>query len=158
MAIGRDNNALHATAATVEARFATALGLDGLRRDGAAAPVDDLINRAATRANVLALRATARAMRASATEGDLVLLAWKALAEQAAKAVDEIGQQLGCVQDAEDIPLDVIEAIGGAVARMSENCAAICAATTAAYPDMRPYPNLVREIRWQAGLSAVPPE
>jgi hypothetical protein len=157
MAAGCDHNALHATAAAVEARSAAALCLDALRRDAVASSVGELVNRAARQANLLALKATIRAMRGEA-EGDLVLLAWKALAEQAAKAVDEIHRQLAGVQDAADMPLDAAEAICVAVERMSENCAAICAATTAAYRDMRPYSNLAEEIRWQAGLSAVPPE
>jgi methyl-accepting chemotaxis protein len=133
----------------------------GKLAEPAASRIGELITTLARQTSLLALKATIEAMRAGEAEAAFAVLAWKALAEQTAKACTEISQQIVGIDDVADLSLDAVKAISGAVERMLESCSLIaCAANEqggAAREISRSicaYRNLVREIRWQAGLSA----
>jgi methyl-accepting chemotaxis protein len=133
----------------------------GKLTEPATSRIGELITMLARQTSLLALKATIEAMRVGEAEAAFAVLAWKALAEQTAKTCAEISQQIVGIHDVANLSLDVIEAISGAVERMLESCSLIaCAANEQGgaaaeiYRNVRAYQNLVREIRWQAGLSA----
>jgi methyl-accepting chemotaxis protein len=92
--------------------------------------VVELINTIASQTNLLALNATIEAARAGdAGRGFAVVAAEvKQLAEQTAKATDQISQQIGGIQTATDQSVSAIREIGDTIGRMSEIAAAIASA------------------------------
>ena len=133
----------------------------GRLTEPAASRIGELITILARQTSLLALKATIEAMRAGEAEAAFAVLAWKALAEQTAKACTEISQQIVGIHDVANLSLDAVKAISGAVERMFESCSLIaCAANEQGGAareisrNVSAYQNLVREIRWQAGLSA----
>jgi methyl-accepting chemotaxis protein len=92
--------------------------------------VIELINSIAGQTNLLALNATIEAARAGdAGRGFAVVAAEvKALAEQTAKATDEIGQQISGIQSATEESVGAIREISGTIEKLSEISSAIAAA------------------------------
>ena len=92
--------------------------------------VIELINSIAGQTNLLALNATIEAARAGdAGRGFAVVAAEvKALAEQTARATDEIGQQISGIQSATEESVGAIREISGTIEKLSEISSAIAAA------------------------------
>jgi len=92
--------------------------------------VVDLIQSIAGQTNLLALNATIEAARAgSAGKGFAVVAAEvKTLAEQTAKATDEIGQQITDIQSATQDSVAAIKEIGATIAKISEISSTIASA------------------------------
>jgi methyl-accepting chemotaxis protein len=133
----------------------------GKLTEPAASRIGELITALARQTSLLALKATIEAMRAGEAEAGFAVLAWRALAEQTAKACTEISQEIAGIEDVGNLSLDVVKAISGTVEWMLASCSLIaCAANEQGgaareiYRNVCAYQNLVREIRWQAGLSA----
>ncbi len=99
----------------------------------AAARIDDvvvLINTIAGQTNLLALNATIEAARAGEAGRGFAVVASevKALAQQTAKATDEIGLQIRGIQAATQELVDAIGEISGTIEKLSEVSSAIAAA------------------------------
>ncbi len=92
--------------------------------------VVDLIQSIAGQTNLLALNATIEAARAgSAGKGFAVVAAEvKSLAEQTAKATDEISQQIADIQSATQDSVSAIKEIGATIGKISEISSAIASA------------------------------
>jgi methyl-accepting chemotaxis protein len=92
--------------------------------------VVELINSIASQTNLLALNATIEAARAGEAGRGFAVVASevKALAEQTAKATEQISQQVGGIQTATDQSVVSIREIGTTIARMSEIAETIAAA------------------------------
>jgi methyl-accepting chemotaxis protein len=92
--------------------------------------VVNLINEIASQTNLLALNATIEAARAGdAGKGFAVVAAEvKTLANQTAKATDEIGDQVGAIQGATSEAVKAIQAITTTIGRISEICNGIASA------------------------------
>jgi len=92
--------------------------------------VVELISSIAGQTNLLALNATIEAARAGAAGRGFAVVASevKALAEQTAKATDEIGQQISGIQAATKESVGAIKEISGTIERLSEISSTIAAA------------------------------
>ncbi|MDU6140843.1 methyl-accepting chemotaxis protein, partial [Bradyrhizobium sp.] len=92
--------------------------------------VVELINTIAGQTNLLALNATIEAARAGDAGRGFAVVASevKALAEQTAKATDEIGQQVSGIQAATQESVGAIKAISTTIEKLSEISSAIAAA------------------------------
>jgi methyl-accepting chemotaxis protein len=89
-----------------------------------------LINSIASQTNLLALNATIEAARAGEAGRGFAVVASevKALAQQTAKATDEIGLQISGIQAATKESVDAIGEISGTIERLSQISSAIAAA------------------------------
>lgn len=119
-----------ASSATDEARRTDAL-VHGLT--DAAAKIGDvvkLIKDIAAQTNLLALNATIEAARAGDAGKGFAVVAGevKSLANQTAKATEEISQQISGVQSATQEAVTAIKGIGGTIAQINEIAASIAAA------------------------------
>ena len=92
--------------------------------------VVDLINDIASQTNLLALNATIEAARAGdAGKGFAVVASEvKSLATQTAKATEEIGNQIGTMQNVTQEAVGAIKSIGGIIGEISEISTAIASA------------------------------
>jgi methyl-accepting chemotaxis protein len=89
-----------------------------------------LINDIAERTNLLALNATIEAARAGEAGKGFAVVAGevKSLANQTAKATEEISQQIGDMQNATTETVKAIENVRGSIDRISEVCSSIASA------------------------------
>ena len=128
-----DQSEVGASAAIAQANFIETLSAasseleasTGKLTETAASRIGELINIIAGQTSRLALKATIEAMHAGEAESGFAVLAWKALAEQTAKAIAEISQQISGIQDAASLSLDAVKAISGTIERMLQSCSLI---------------------------------
>ncbi len=92
--------------------------------------VVSLIQNIASQTNLLALNATIEAARAGEAGRGFAVVASevKALANQTAKATEDISTQIAAIQDETGLAVDAIKAIGGTIRQMNEIASAIAAA------------------------------
>ena len=92
--------------------------------------VVSLIQDIASQTNLLALNATIEAARAGEAGRGFAVVASevKALANQTAKATEEISTQIAAIQGETGLAVDAIKAIGGTIRKMNEIASAIAAA------------------------------
>ena len=91
--------------------------------------VVNLINDIAAQTNLLALNATIEAARAGEAGKGFAVVASevKSLANQTAKATEEIGTQIGAIQGSTDEAVQAIQGIGSTIAQVNEIASAIAA-------------------------------
>ncbi|MCX8134227.1 MAG: methyl-accepting chemotaxis protein [Roseococcus sp.] len=118
----------------VDAAVAESQRTDGLVRELAAGAariteVVTLIRQIAAQTNLLALNATIEAARAGEAGKGFAVVAGevKTLAEQTAKATEEIGAQIGQIQTATKDAVEAIRGLAGTVGKVSEISNAIAA-------------------------------
>jgi methyl-accepting chemotaxis protein len=89
-----------------------------------------LIQNIASQTNLLALNATIEAARAGDAGRGFAVVASevKALANQTAKATEDISTQIAAIQGETGLAVDAIKAIGGTIRKMNEIASAIAAA------------------------------
>jgi methyl-accepting chemotaxis protein len=92
--------------------------------------VVSLIQNIASQTNLLALNATIEAARAGEAGRGFAVVASevKALANQTAKATEDISTQIAAIQGETGLAVDAIKAIGGTIRKMNEIASAIAAA------------------------------
>jgi methyl-accepting chemotaxis protein len=89
-----------------------------------------LINNIASQTNLLALNATIEAARAGESGKGFAVVASevKILANQTAKATDEISSQITAIQDATKVSVQSIQGVNDRISKVSATAAAIAAA------------------------------
>jgi methyl-accepting chemotaxis protein len=119
-----------ATGAVGQARSTTERVSDLSKAAGRIGDVVELINTIASQTNLLALNATIEAARAGDAGRGFAVVASevKALAEQTAKATDEIDKQISGIQAATQDSVNAIREISGTIEKLAEVSAAIAAA------------------------------
>jgi methyl-accepting chemotaxis protein len=116
--------------AVAQARKTDARILELSNSAGRIGDVVKLITEIAAQTNLLALNATIEAARAGEAGKGFAIVAQevKALANQTAKATDEIGMQISAMQTATQDSVTAIKEIGVTIGRISEIAGAIAAA------------------------------
>ena len=125
------NQSTHIAGAAVEEARRTDAMVQGLAEAaGKIGQVVKLINDIASQTNLLALNATIEAARAGDAGKGFAVVAGevKNLANQTAKATDEISAQIAAVQTATKDAVGAIQGIGGTISKISEIASAIAAA------------------------------
>ncbi|AVM74710.1 methyl-accepting chemotaxis protein [Magnetospirillum gryphiswaldense] len=97
---------------------------------GRVGEVTSLISQIASQTNLLALNATIEAARAGEAGKGFAVVAneVKALANQTAKATDEIAQQISAIQATTSVAAGAMDQVGGTIRRIHETAAAISVA------------------------------